>query len=110
MWLASNSHLTICPRDFGPLNLICNLHFSIFNLQFPFLVAWLPFACVRVLRRFAWRNDLKLVRHLLHAISSFSDALSLSPRFSRIDISTQGNRTFDHVDVDISLWRLRVTD
>src|SRR5437588_3736943 len=110
MWLASNSHLTICPGDFGPLNLICNLHFSIFNLQFPFLVTWLPFAWVRVLRRFAGRNDLKLVRHLLHAFSFFGDALSLSLCFSRIDISPQGNGTFYHVDVDISLWRLRVTD
>src|SRR2546425_9260246 len=101
---------------FGELNAAlkarhCKLKIEqFFNLQFPFLVAWLPLAGVGVLRRLVCRHHLKLVNHLCNAFRFFSDTLRLTLRLSGIDISTQGNRAFDHVDVDISLWRLRVTD
>src|SRR6266436_3140081 len=62
------------------------------------------------IRRFRYRTNLKLVGNLLNSVGFFCDPFSFSFRFSSIDGPAQSDLVIDHVDVDLSLWRLRVSN
>ena len=56
------------------------------------------------------RNYFQLVHYFLDAVGLFRHALSFRFRLSSIDLTTQRDRTVNHVDINCSFRRLRVAD